>query len=228
MRVLLVGGDLDPRAGDHVVQVPPRQRAVGRIGRHVEQHMAFGRIGAAGVDDGLDLLDDGFDVVGDVRGDVGRRHVQQPHVGQIGGLIARRDLADGHAFLGRLGVDLVVHVGDVAGVDDGVRAVSPAQQPHQDVEHHRRSRIADMGVVIDRRAADIEAHPVRIARLEQALFTAQGVVDMQGHRSGLLRVFLRDGRSVPYSGLIDSQGRAPKSIYNSILNRRSRRRRIVS
>ncbi|MNX88160.1 hypothetical protein D3C86_1201200 [compost metagenome] len=181
VRILLVGRDLDAGAGDHVVQIAPRQRAVGRIGRDVEQDMTLGGIGAAGVDDGLDLGRDGVDVVGDVRGDVGRADVQQAHVGQIGGLIPRRDLADRHAFLRGLGVDLVVHVGDVAGVDDLVRAIGPAQQAHQDVEHHRRAGVADMGVVIDRGAADIERHPVRIARLESALFTAKGVVDMQRH-----------------------------------------------
>ncbi|MNU40832.1 hypothetical protein D3C71_295550 [compost metagenome] len=179
--VLLVGGDLDAGAGDHVVQIATRQRAVGRIGGDVEQDMTLGRIGVASVDDSLDLGRDGVDVVGDVRGDVGRADVQQAHVGQIGGLVAGRDLADGDAFLGGLGVDLVVHVGDVAGVDHLVRAIGPAQQPHQDVEHHRRARIADMGVVIDRRTADIERHPVRIARREGALFTAKGVVDMQRH-----------------------------------------------
>ena len=179
--VLLVGRDLDPGAGDHVVQVPARQGAVGRIGRDVEQDMPLGRIGAAGVDDGLNLIDNGRYIVGDMGGQVGRRDVQQGHVSEIGGLVPGRDLADRHPLAGGLLIDLVVHVGDVAGVDHLVRPVLPSQQPCQDVEHHRRARIADMGVVIDRRAADIEGHPVRIARFEQALFTAQGVVDVQRH-----------------------------------------------
>src|SRR5690606_25973946 len=108
-------------AGDHVVQIAARQRAVGRIGGDVEQDMTLGRIGVAGVDDGLDLGRDGVDVVGDVGGDVGRADVQLRHVGQVGGLVAGRDLADGDAFAGGLLVDLVVHVSDVAGVDDLVR-----------------------------------------------------------------------------------------------------------
>jgi hypothetical protein len=77
-----------------------------------------------------------------------------------------------------------------------IRAIGPAQQPHQDVEHHRRASVADMGVVIDRRAADIEGHPVRIARFEQALFTVQGVVDVQRHKIGGLR-FLAGRRVRP-------------------------------
>ena len=44
------------------------------------------------------------------------------------------------------------------------------------------SGIADMGVVIDRRPADIEGHPLRVARLEHALFAAKGVMDRQRHR----------------------------------------------
>ena len=56
------------------------------------------------------------------------------------------------------GVDLVVDVGDVAGVDHVIGAVEMAQQAEEHVEHDDRPRVADMGEVVDRRAADIEPH----------------------------------------------------------------------
>ncbi|MND29459.1 hypothetical protein D3C80_199680 [compost metagenome] len=73
-------------------------------------------------------------------------------------------------------VDLVVDVGDVAGVGDVGIAVDVAEQPEQHVEHDDRAGIADMGEVIDRRAADIHAHVVGIDRLERRFLADQGIV----------------------------------------------------
>jgi hypothetical protein len=39
-----------------------------------------------------------------------------------------------------------------------------------------------MGEVIDRRAADVEGHPVRVAGRENPFFSIQGVVENQRHR----------------------------------------------
>ena len=57
-------------------------------------------------------------------------------------------------------VDLVVDVGDVADVEDVVRAIEMAEQAEQHVEHDDRPGVADMGEVIDRRAADVEPHRI--------------------------------------------------------------------
>ena len=59
-------------------------------------------------------------------------------------------------------VDLVVDVGDVAHIGDVLGAVDVTQQPEQDVEDDRRTRIANMGIVVDRRTTDIHAHVVGI------------------------------------------------------------------
>ena len=53
-----------------------------------------------------------------------------------------------------------------------------------------RPGVADVGVVIDRGAADIEGHPLRVARLEHALFAVEGVVDRQRHRAAGALSFL--------------------------------------
>ncbi len=70
------------------------------------------------------------------------------------------------AALGGAGVDLVVHVGDVADIGDMGVAIEMAQQPEQHVEHDYRPRIADMGEVANRRAADIHPHIRPIERRE--------------------------------------------------------------
>jgi hypothetical protein len=57
----------------------------------------------------------------------------------------------------RAGVDLVVHVGDVAHIGDVALAIDMAQQPVEHIKHDQRPGIADMGIVIDRRSADIHA-----------------------------------------------------------------------
>jgi hypothetical protein len=74
-------------------------------------------------------------------------------------------------------VDLVVDVGDVADIGDVALALEMPQQPEQHVEHDDRARVADMGEVIDRRAADIHAHIVGIERHEGALFLGQRIVE---------------------------------------------------
>ena len=79
-------------------------------------------------------------------------------------------------FLRGARVDLVVHVRDVAHVLDLVLAVAVTKQAVEHVEHDDWPRIADMGIVIDRRAADIEGHPLRVARRENTLLALQGVV----------------------------------------------------
>ena len=44
--------------------------------------------------------------------------------------------------LGGAGDDLVVDIGNVANIGDALEA--SAEQPHKNVEHHDRARIADM------------------------------------------------------------------------------------
>ena len=80
------------------------------------------------------------------------------------------------------GVDLVVDVGDVAGVDDMPGAVEVTEQAEEHVEHDDRPGVADMGEVVDRRAADIDPHRGRIDRRERLLPPGQGVVEAQGRR----------------------------------------------
>ena len=55
------------------------------------------------------------------------------------------------------------------------------QQPEQHVEDDRRAGIADVGVVVDGRPADVHAHARRIERRERLLLAGQRVEQVQRH-----------------------------------------------
>jgi hypothetical protein len=58
----------------------------------------------------------------------------------------------------RRGVDLVVHVREVADIGDVILAVDVAEQAEQDVEDHDGPRVAEVRAVVDGGAADIHPH----------------------------------------------------------------------
>ena len=147
--------------------------------------MAFGDIGDTEVDQALDHRLHAVDMLGGARLEGRLQAAQRLHVGlelRVGGL---GDLADrlverqAGIVAGGARVDLVVDVGDVADIGDVVVAVEVAQQPEQHVEDDDRPRVADMGEVVDRRAADIHAHIVGIDRGKSLLRPRQRVVEPQ-------------------------------------------------
>ena len=79
-------------------------------------------------------------------------------------------------------VDLVVDVGDVANVENVIRAVDMAQKPKEDVEDDNRASVADVRVVVDGRAADVEPDRLRVDRREGLLAACQRVVKTKRHR----------------------------------------------
>jgi hypothetical protein len=89
-----------------------------------------------------------------------------------------------------------------------------AQQPEQHVEHDHRPRIADMGVVIDRRPADIHADILVIDRLELFLGPRQRVPEFElGHVNSPI--------PAPWPGSFvlfvkeDENGRASEALANN-------------
>jgi len=80
-------------------------------------------------------------------------------------------------------IDLVVDVGDVANVLHVLRAKVMAQYAKQEVEHDRGATVADVGEVVDRRSAGIDADVRGIDRHEGPLFPGQRIVEAQLHRN---------------------------------------------
>jgi len=141
--------------------------------------MALGQIGVSAFDQCLDQGDHLRNMGGGARLDAGRQGVQRGDI-----LVEQRRGAGGDgrnrlaALLGP-GVDLVVDVGDVAHIDDF--GIKPPQQAEQHVEHDDRTGIADMGAVINRRAADIHPDFGGVEGNEGFLAAGQGIVKRKGH-----------------------------------------------
>ena len=117
-RIALVVGDLYSGAGEQLLRVAPRQRAVARVRGDGEQHVAGGRVGMAAGDQPLDHFDHLGDVRGRARLDVGRQDVECGEVGLEVRVGARGQARDRLAQSRGAGVDLVVDIGDVAHVGD--------------------------------------------------------------------------------------------------------------
>src|SRR5690606_15624865 len=174
-RVALVWGNLDARAGQHLLGGAARQLPVAGEGGDVEQNVAFGLVRMATVDQPLAHRDDPVDVPGGIGDDIGGVGAQPRHVLVVGLGIPAGDPVDGDAQLRRGRIDLVVHVGDVARIHH-LRVQAP-QQPHEQAEDHRWAGIADVHVVVDGRTADVDGDALRIERLETLEPAGEAVVE---------------------------------------------------
>jgi hypothetical protein len=190
-RVALVGRDVHARAGDHVVHRAARELAVIRHRADVEEHMPLGDIGVALGDQHFGQRDHLRHRLGGARLH-GRRQVAEiGHVGLILRVGRFGDPADRlvqrqvRKVARGAGVDLVVYVRDVADIGDVLRAVGVAQQAEQHVEDDGRAGVADMGEVVDGRAADIHPHVRRVDRREGRLGAREGVVELDRHRTSV-------------------------------------------
>ena len=96
----------------------------------------------------------------------------------------------------RAGRNLVVYIGDVAHIGDVVVAINVPQQAKQDVEHDGGARIADMGIIVDRRSADIHAHVGLVQRCEYLFGLGERVVEPDFGSIGN-HVFRHLGKGLP-------------------------------
>ena len=109
----------------------------------------------------------------------GRKAPETQHVllhcsGEFVGEFLRGDAALGGAL-----DDLVVDVGDVAHERDGVTAcLKPAAH---DVEGDKGAAVADVGVVVDRDAADVHADLAGFDGRKRADVFAERRIDLKGH-----------------------------------------------
>ena len=201
--VLLVHIDGDAHTGLLLVERALGEVAVVGHRLGVEQHLAARLIGMTAFDQALDQRDHvdlaivarldefgGARLVCRLQGaecdDIGMELVGRLFRHAADRLVERqRAVRDLRAKIAqRPRVDLVVDVGDVARIGDVVFAIDMAQQPEQHVEDDHRARVADMGEVIDRRAADIHAHIVWIDGRKSTLRARERVVQRQDRLFG--------------------------------------------
>ena len=175
------------RVGDDVVEVAARQAAVvvgGVVLLDVEVYRAVRHVGVARIENPLDegnLLDDVARSAGLDRGrlDVERIHSVVVALRIVVGHLHRFELLEtrllGDFVLTLVGVVFqMAHVGDVAHVAHLV--ARGLQVAEQQVEGHGRTGMAQMGVAVDRGAADVHPHAAGGNRLEHLLAAGERIV----------------------------------------------------
>ena len=170
-------------AGLHVVERTVTEPAVALRRANAEVDVPVGRVGVPLVDEGADHLEDALEVIADP-GLLVRRQVAQPlHVLREGGGHPVREGAGLLTGLLRPLEDLVVDVGDVPDVVD----VHPrgAQVPDQDVVDDETAGVAQVGVVVDRRSADVDLGDVLFLCFEWALLARHRVLKPKHGRESL-------------------------------------------
>ena len=125
------------------------------MARNIEQDVPFGFVGMAFCDQRLDHRDHLANMLRCPRLDVRWSHAECAHVIVVGRDKARRDLVDTLARFQRCGINLVVHIGEIA---RKCQLVVFSQQSRQKVEYDRRPGIAYVRVVVNRGSTEIHRH----------------------------------------------------------------------
>ena len=176
--VLVVGHAL---AAASLRKVDPGETAVGRESRDPEVHRPLGFVGVAAFDELRDHRDHLGDVLGRARVPFRALEAEPVEVPEEEIGIPARELGQGLAGLRRALDRLVVDVGQVHDLGDPEALCF--QVPAQDVFPEERPQVPDVGDVVDRRAAGVEADMSRLDRHERLDRAAQRVVRLQRHQS---------------------------------------------
>ena len=162
-----------------IVQLQVAQLAVFRVALDAEVHIAvLGNVGVAGVDQVLHDVENLLDVLGGAGLDGGLFAVQAGGVLEVLGLKALGHFLHGGALLLALLDELIVDIGDVGNIDHLVAAVF--QIAAQGVEHDQRACVADVDIVINGRAADVDAVFTGHLRHEFFFLAGQRVENLHG------------------------------------------------
>ena len=172
-RVFLDVVDVDARAGLQIFDRLVAELAVVLEFQRAVVHVAVDLVGVALVDERRDDVDNLLDVFGRLRVHGRLADAERVGVGEVLGDVFFRDfLARDALFVCALD-DLVVHVGEVLHERHLVAAVLEIAAQH--VEHDDRARVADVDVVIHRRAAGVHTHLAGLDRHELFLLHGHGV-----------------------------------------------------
>ena len=173
--MLLVLVHLDARAALQVLEVLAAELAVAAEGLGVEVDAVRALVGQALVHELLHQGDDLGDVLRGLGVDGGPAHAQGLHVLEILGDEALAQGLDGGALLVGAVDHLVVDVREV--LHERHIVAPPLQVPAQHVKDDQRPRVADVNVVVHRRAAGVDAHLALVQGLELFLLPGLRVID---------------------------------------------------
>ena len=178
--VLLGAVHFDACAGFQIFQVLARQAAVAGEGGGIKVHVAVYLIGQPLVHQPLHQRDDLGNMLGGAGMHGGGTDAQRLRVLIILGDKAIAQLLDGDAFFIGAADHLIVDIGEILHKRNLVAAM--LQIPAQHVEHDKGTGVADMKIIVYRRAAGIDA---RFARMNgHKLFLAAGFAVVNLHKIG--------------------------------------------
>ena len=160
-----------------IVQLEVAQLAVLRVALDAEVDIpVLGNIGVSGIDQVLDDVQDLLDVLRCTGLDGGLFAVQTGGILEVLGLKALGHFLHGGALLLALLDELVIDIGDVGDIDDLVAAVF--QIAAQGIEHDQRAGVADVDIVVNGGAADVDAVFAGHLRHKLFLLAGQGVENL--------------------------------------------------
>ena len=180
--VFLVLVQIDARAVFNAAQVLLAQLAV--FGERCEPEIpraVFSLVGCAGFGEFLDQSDHARDVFGGAGDDLGALDAKGVEVFKKSLFEAGGVIVDGNAGGGGVADDFVVNVGNVHDVADG--DAEQLEGAAQDVNLEERAEVADVAVVVDRRAAGIHAQGYVPLGREFLDGSGKGVVEAERHHS---------------------------------------------
>ncbi len=157
------------------------------------------------LDQPTDHVDDLVNLFRGLRVDRRRQRVQRLNFFHPGRDQPLSQVVGGDALLVGAVDDLVVDVGEVLRVPDGVSQVLEIPPDH--VKGDGRHAMTDVRMVIDGNAADVHPHDVRLDGLEWLLATRHGVVNVEtglGLRSSRIGGMLKFGHGCLSFGLESS------------------------
>ncbi len=155
------------------VEVDLRELAVARKGRDLEPHRALGLVGVAAAAELLDQLDHLGDVVGGPRVALGFLDVQRSRSSKKrSAYLPVNSASETPSFAAPL---IVLSSMSVRFMTCVTRQPFALQVPAQHVLEHERAQVADVGHVVDRGAAGVEAHVPRFERHDIRQLSAQSV-----------------------------------------------------
>ena len=177
-----------------IVQLQVAQLAVLRVALDAEVDIAvLGDVGVASVDQILNDIEDLLDVLGSAGLDGGLLAVQAGGILEVLSLKALGNFLHGSALFLPLFDELIIDIGDVGHIDDLVAAVF--QITAQGIEDDQRAGIADVDIIVNGRAADVDAILAGHLRDELFFLTGQGVENLHNTFSFIIGLlYPRPGR----------------------------------
>ena len=146
------------------------------VGANREVHVAGGHgVSVAALDKKRDHLLHGLDLARGARADVGVEDAKTVHLLDESARELLGDLGGGAALLVGAVDDLVVDIGKVLGKRDLIALEHEVAADH--VKRQERARVADVDLVVDRRAADVHADLALFDGLKLLFAVRLAVVD---------------------------------------------------